>query len=266
MEIKLKCKDFDAWLSFLRRLGKIGTGYFIKNDIIMATVNGLKSTTSERIPGRHIIKDPLYVKDDNTKDIIYVMMVDANFWVETLTNIKTNNKDARKEIIYSKDQHGIYIHFYGGIKYQIFKILSNHSIDEDTRAMYEYAASGFNWFNDLLTIPTTVGSTWVQFKQHDLIDLRNKRISTLAQYVSGMLMWTRIAKSLFTMAGTSRFGTPIAMEGEYSFLPPSKDSDSHVGTFNMHVKYRPPMDSKFIDIECIHEYTILIYGEENQDD
>ena len=33
MEIKLSCKDFDSWVSFLGRLDKLGGGYIIKNDI-----------------------------------------------------------------------------------------------------------------------------------------------------------------------------------------------------------------------------------------
>ena len=96
MELVLKCKDFDAWVSFLGRLNKIGSGYIIKNDIILATVKGTKSGSNDKIPGRHIIKDPLFIDDEDSyiPDAVYGMYDGLDKWINVFKNIKETIIDA----------------------------------------------------------------------------------------------------------------------------------------------------------------------------
>lgn len=265
MEINLKCKDFDAWVSFLGRLGKIGSNYIIKNDIILATVKGVKSSTNDKIPGRHIIKDPLFIDDEDgcIKDEIYRMIDTVDYWVKVFKSIKENNKDARKQITYIRSPEGIFIEFYGGLRFHVFGLLDRNYIDEDEYMNYINCASGINWFNDFLETPSFMNSGWISFNEGDLIGLRDGKVYTMHQTVSNVPMWTRIAKSTFTMAGVSRLGSPIASNAEFTFIPPSQSASEPVGMFDMHVVYKSPADSKLIKVECVHEYMILIYSEED---
>lgn len=262
MEINLKCKDFDAWVSFLGRLGKIGSNYIIKNDIILATVKAIKNSTNDRIPGRHIIKDPLYVDGGLIENEIYYMIGDIEYWLKIFKAIKENNKEARKQITYIRTPEGIFIEFYGGMKYQVFGLLDRNYIDEVDYRNYINCAGGINWFNDFLETPKTLDSHWIKFSEFDLIGLRDGIPYTMHQVVLDIPMWTRIAKSTFTMAGVSRLGSPIALNAEYAFIPPTPSASEPVGMFDMHVIYKSPADSKLIKVECIHEYIILIYNEE----
>lgn len=265
MEINLKCKDFDAWVSFLGRLGKIGSKYIIKNDIILATVKANKSGTNDKIPGRHIVRDPLFIDDEDgcIKDRIYYMINSVEYWVKIFKSIKENNMYIRKQITYIRTPDGIFVEFYGGLRYQIFKLLDKNQIeDNEEYNNYINCARCINWFDDFLKIPGSLDSEWVKFSEDELIDIRDGKVFAMHQFVLDTLMWTRIAKSTFTMAGVSRLGNPIASDAEFTFIPPSPNANEPVGMFDMHVMYKSPADSKLIKVECIHEYIILLYSEE----
>lgn len=264
MELTLKCKDFDAWVSFLGRLGKIGSGYFIKNDIILATVKGTKSGSNDKIPGRHIIKDPLFIDDEDCyiPDAIYGMYDGIDTWLTIFKKLKENNKEARKEIKYIRDKDGIYIQFYGGIRFQIFGLIDRNYMEDGEFENVINCANGVSWFKDFIKTPECVNSCWNSMGSNELIALRDGAAMTLHQVVSNKPMWARIAKSVFTMAGVSRIGSPIANHAEYAFIPPTRESKEPIGMLEIHALYKSPADSKIITVECIHEYMILIYNEE----
>ena len=266
MELVLKCKDFDAWVSFLGRLNKIGSGYIIKNDIILATVKGTKSGSNDKIPGRHIIKDPLFIDDEDSyiPDAVYGMYDGLDKWINVFKNIKETNKEARKEIRYIRRKEGIFIRFYGGIEFQIFGLVEKENIDnEDEFIKVMQCANGIKWFNNFVETPELLESEWLSLNQDTLISLRDGEPLTLTQTVSEKPMWARIAKSVFTMAGVSRIGSPIANQVEYSFIPPAPTAVEPIGMLELHAVYKSPADSKLIKVECIPEYMILIYKEED---
>lgn len=264
MEMILKCKDFDAWVSFLGRLNKIGSGYFIKNDIILATVKGTKSGSTDKIPGRHIIRDPLFVDDEASyvPDGIYGLYDNLDKWITLFKNIKDNNKDARKEIRYIRRKEGIYIQFYGGLEFKLFGLITEESMNNEDFSIVKQCANGVRWFENFIETPELIESEWIPINTNTLVALRDGAPITLTQTVKDTPMWARIAKSVFTMAGVSRIGTPIANRAEYSIIPPAKDASQPIGMLELHASYKAPADSKLISVECIHEYMILIYNEE----
>lgn len=264
MEINLKCKDFDAWVSFLGRLNKIGSGYFIKNDIILATIKGKKSGSNDKIPGRHIIKDPLFIDDKScyVEDGVYGLISDLDNWISIFRGIKENNKDARKEIKYIRNKNGIYIRFNGGIEYKMFGLITPENIKEFNMVDVVRCSNGIDWFDNFMNTPKSLNSEWVKLEESDLIALRNGSPMTLKQVVSDKPLWSRIAKSVFTMSGVSRIGQPIAESAEYSMMPPKPDALEPIGMLDIHAKYKSPGGSKIITVESIHEYLILIYNEE----
>lgn len=264
MEIKLKCKDFDGWVSFLGRLNKIGSGYIIKNDIILATIKGVRSGSNDKIPGRHIIRDPLFIDNEDCyiPDAVYGMYDDLDKWIRIFKNIGESNKEARKEIRYIRRKEGIYVRFNGDIEFKIFGLVSKEHIDENTLNTIIQSTNNIGWFDEFLDTPRLINSEWVPIDQPKLISLRNGSPLTLVQKVSNKPIWARIAKSVFTMAGVLRFDNPIAEHAEFSIIPPRMDASEPVGMLEIHALYREPGGSKIIKVECIHEYMILIYNEE----
>lgn len=254
-EMALKCKDFDAWVSFLGRLNKIGSDYFIKNDVIMATKKGTKSGSNNKIPGRHLTRDPLFIDDTDcyVEDGVYILLPLESL-IDYFKSIRENNKDARKMIIYKRDKEGIYIQFSGLGDFQIATLMTiDYDVDNDNN--YVGLASGITWFDNLVD---TV-ETWKSISDEDLVNLRNNEVLMLEQEVGGTHIWSRVARSIFITSGVSRLNTPLARHIDYTFF--SLDTKDSIGIMRLHAMYNNPGSSKLINVECIHEYTILIYDE-----
>ena len=255
MERKLTCKDFDSWLSFLGRLNKVGGGYIIKNDIILPTIKGKKSGSNDNIPGRHLTRDPLFIDDTScyVRDGIYVMTESPSYWRDTFTEIGKSNKLARKEIYYIREQDGIYVRFLGIPKpYKVFKLLT-----EDIENIIQ-SANNITWFDDFINSVTDSGRNWDSLSHENLLMIRNNGVIDIGQTVDDKIVKSRIARSLFTMASSTRMDNPIALTTEYAFLP---SDTSDIAIMRLHSDYKPTKDSKLIKVECIHEYLVLVYND-----
>lgn len=259
MEIKLSCKDFDSWVSFLGRLDKLGGGYIIKNDIILPTIKGNKSGSNDKIPGRHLTRDPLFINDTScyVQDGIYYMIESPKYWQDIFKAVGETNKLARKEIYYIREKTGIYVRFgnNAGI-FQVYKLLTQDDIGEKFEAIIN-SANGISWFDDFIKGVVDSGRHWVDISHEDLIRLRNDGIMSIGQEVDDKIVVSRIARSLFTMAYAGRMDNPIALSSEYTFLP---SDTSDIAIMRLHANYKPAKDSKLVKIECIHEYLVLIYN------
>ena len=254
----LKCKDFDAWVSFLGRLNKIGTDFIIKNDIIIPTVKGTKSGSHDKIPGRHLTRDPLFMDDEDcyVKDGIYTSCYSLEDMIKIFKSIKENNAPARKQIIYSRTKDGIYIQFADMQRYQLFNLLdTNYTSEEDIRR-YELISRDLEWFSDYLSAP----NDWLNITQEEIINLRNNKLMVLRQDLGDTNVWARIARSIFTMAGVTRLGTSFADNVTYTFLH-SENIQKDTALLRVHANYKSPGGSNLIKVNCIHEYIVLIYDE-----
>lgn len=263
MDIVLKCKDFDAWVSFLGRLNKIGSKFVIKNDIIFPTVNGTKSGSNDRIPGRHITKDPLFINDEDSfiENALYVTNYTLEEMLEIFKSIKADNKEARKKIVMSRDREGISITFNGMKPLQLFSLIDRNYCSEEDYQSYLSKTSGLTWFKDFVDSC----DEWRKIDTYDLIDLRNNSLKIIRQEVEGNVLWARIARSIFTMSGVTRLDTPLAESVLYTFLH-SENIQKDTALLRIHARYKSPGNSNLIKVECIHEYVVLIYDEGDTDE
>lgn len=253
MEISLKCKDFDAWVSFLGRLNKVGSFYILKNNILMALVKGTKSGTNDSIPGRHLIKDPLYMGETTELDAVYGF-IDLNNLIDIFKGIKENNPEARKTIIYKKDTTGIYIKFNGMGDFQIAKRIDMSGNDEYANRC-KMASASLTCYEEYLNTP----NPWINISTNDIIALRNNELRAITQDIGdGVKAWTRISRSIFTMAGVTRLGVPFADNIDYTFLH-SDTIQKDTALLRLHSIYKSPGSSKLISVDCIHEYVVLLW-------
>ena len=258
MEKVLKCKDFDAWVSFLGRLNKIGSDFVIKNDIIIPTIKGTKSGSHDKIPGRHLTRDPLFIDNDEcyVKDGVYTSCYSLEEMIKIFKSIKENNPIARKQIVYIREPKGIYIKFAHMQKYQLFALLDPNYVDEEDIQRYELITRDLEWFSDYLSAP----NEWLNITQEEIINLRNNHLMVLRQDLGDTNVWARIARSIFTMAGVTRLGVSFADNVDYTFLH-SENIQKDTALLRVHATYKSPGGSKLIKVNCIHEYVVLIYDE-----
>ena len=256
MEKVLKCKDFDSWVSFLSRLGNISSTYILKNDIYLAF--GKKTIDGKCIPGRHIVKDPLFEDDDDyVRDGIYVLYNTIEHWVQLFKNF---DKDMRKKIIYEKHTDGIYIRC--GVdrvsRFKVFELLTSKSdIDDNVSNEIRLSVQNIEWFDSMLE-----DSDWFNFQNDQLVDIRNNGIMGIYQYFGERKVETRVARSLFMLAGVSRMNTPIANYASFSFTEPN---EVNIGTVRFHANYKCG-SSNLISMECFHEYILLAYNVEDEEE
>lgn len=266
IEQRLSAKDFDAFASFLGRLKSIGSSYIRKNDVILATVKGNKSGGRGKIPGKHIIKDPLFIDDDDAyiKDAIYYTPWSLNQLIDIFKSIKENKKELRKDIYLLRDKEGLYIEFCHDIsqRYQIFGLINSNYLTDAEFNHYLKCGSGITWFDDVVN---TIGGPfqWTNFTEDELISLRNDSIMVLRQTIKNIPLFARIARSVFVLSGVTRKGMPLAEKARYALLPPSENENKDIGLLRIHTVHKSPGGSKLINVEVIHDYMILIYNEED---
>lgn len=247
--IKLKAKDLDSYTSFLGRLNKLGSDYIIRNDTIYPMVLGTKSGSTDKIPGLHFVQDPFYegYSDLFDDDLVY-RMVPIEIIYKTLKGIKDSNPAARKDIRIIKDEDGIFIKMVGcdpiTVAYRM------------TDGLTEASCKGFvpKNFGDL----EVTDYEWDSLLETEMVGLRNNGLMMISQKHSDIRMWSRIAKSVFPMAGTTKADTPIAREIKFTFMEPN-ESQKDVATLRFLVTYKTPGGSSLINIRCVHQYRVFVY-------
>lgn len=255
MEFKISAKDWDAYVSFLGRLDKLGSGYIMKNGIMKPIIMKNRSCSHDRIVGYHYIVDPLFTDDDElyVVDGIYREALPISELLSLFKKIKTEEVGARKKILIVREKKVIGVQFNGLEFIPIFELLENTTnggidVTDDLR-----------WYQDY-TDPLVYN--WSSISTQDLIDLRNNGLKVIKQEMSdGAIGWSRIAKSVFPMAGVTKMDTPFADRVYYTFIPSKQDN---IATLRLHVMYKSPGGSKLIHIECIHEYLVLLYNEDKE--
>lgn len=255
MELILKCKDFDAYVSFLGRLNKIGSNFVIKNDIVFPVTKGVKSGTTENIPGRHLTRDPLFINDESAYEpnILYIPVLSIDRMISCLKEFKTN-KEARKKIVLIRTKEGVSIQFNG---LQPMMLFVNEKLWKfDDTIPYHQTTAHLTWFNDYLNTP----NNWIPIETKDLVNLRNNGLMVIRQEINGLKLWSRIARSIFIMSGVSRMDTPLAKHVEYTFIH-SDTIQTDTAVMRLHARYNEPGGSNLITVECVHEYVILVYDE-----
>lgn len=267
-EFNMRCKDFDSWISFLGRLNKIGTNYIIKNDIILATYKRSTKKTDEKIPGKHVIRDPLALdyydfQEFCEPDSVFVMH-DITTLLNEFEQIQDKDKLARKSIIYfrTKGHIGINLGSYQVIIAEVLNLdLKKRILDvfnKEFLSDIEATANSIGWFDDLIQpVEEAENNDWYSFTEKDLIRLRNNELLRISSKVDNTLMSAKLARSLFYMAGVTRTDTPIAEAVRYAFLP---SDQSDVAILRIHAKYKCGQNALIV-VNCIHEYLSLIYDD-----
>jgi hypothetical protein len=259
MNIDLRAKDFDSYVSFLGRLNKLGTKYVLSKDMIVPVVKANRTGSNDIIPGEHYIRDPLYdyANPDNN---MYVLADTIENSLELFKSIKKNYKDARKSITYVRDDEGIYIRFNSiNVPIPIFSRIDADDCGIDNYRMYNLEMIQkleiFSYYAEF------IDSNGFDLTEADLIDIRANGVKSIWQKIDGGLTaWTRISKSLFPMAGTGRLDTPIALSSKYRFICDS--NNSKLAKVLFHNRYKSTGDSKLVPVECIHEYTLLMLDDD----
>lgn len=266
-ELSMKCKDFDSWTSFLGRLAKIGSDYIIKNDIILAVHKGTDKKTGDRIPGKHIVRDPLALDDYDfqefcIEDSIFVMQ-DIQELLKTSQMIQERDKSARKSILYfrNKSQIGLTLGNHEVIIANVFDENLSKKIEEvDKGALNAIiaTANSIGWFVDLIDpIENAANNKWIPFTKENLTHLRNDGVFRVSSMIDGVVASSKLTRSLFYMAGVTRTDTPIAESASYAFLP-SEQSD--VAILRIYAKYKCGQSTMTM-LNCVHEYLSLVYDD-----
>ena len=258
-QIELKCKDFDSWVSFMGRIDKVGSHYLIKNDVVIPANRNTISGSTEKIPGKHITRDPLFIDDDEcyVKDGIYALICLESL-KEIIKGLKETVPDCRKRIIYFRDKEriGFIMGIEKPVTVEVGKLLTGDAITENIH----HTMDSITWFNDLITpIENMVDNEWTEFSSSDLVHLRNNGILEIKKQVGDRTVSTRLARSLFPLAGVVRMDTPLALGARYAFLP-SEQSD--VSILRIQAFYKCGQ-SPLTQMNCVHEYLVLIYDEED---
>lgn len=254
MELLLKAKDLDSYVSFLGRLNKLGYEFVVKNDVISPMHNGTISGSGDVIPGLHFVQDPLFPTDeeDYVKDAVYAMS-SLDKLVELFRDIRTNHKEERTDIRYIRTKDGAYIRMGNLDLIPIFTLndLSEHY--DEYCANMEFVST----FDEMLAPHE---DQWSEMTKDQMVQIRNNAIATLSQSKEdGVHGWARIAKSVFPMAGTGKKDTPIALGVRYDFTGDQDIENSHVLTLTLAADYKPSGSSTLIKVRCIHEYWVFIF-------
>lgn len=252
--LPLKCKDYDAYLSFLGRLTKIGTEYILKNDCFICTEK--KSGTDGKVPGRHIVKDPfsMNTEDNYTSDGIYQLESLDNV-ISEMKEINTERKEFRSKIEYVKSEgyFGFYLEDTEG---NHLALTIGRLITEDIPENIKNTANGVSYYKDLIDpVDNMINNGWEEFDVDTMTRLRDEQIIPIQKVIGDRLVSTRLARSLFVLAGVSRKGTPIAQMLRYVFLP---SDQSDVAMLRCHAIYKCGQSIN-ITVNCIHEYLVLMY-------
>lgn len=248
-EWKLKAKDLDSYTSFLGRLNKLGCDYIIRNDTIYPMVLGTKSGSTDKIPGIHFVQDPFNegYGDPFDNDYLY-KMAPIEIIYKTLKDIKGNNPSARKDIRVIKDEDGMVIKMTGCNPITVAYRMPDDSVSASCKGFIPRN------FGDL----EVTDYEWDSLLETEMVGLRDNGLVMISQKHNDVKMWSRIAKSVFPMAGTTKAGTPIAKEIKFTFMEPN-ESQKDVATLRFLVTYKTPGGSSLINIKCIHQYRVFVY-------
>lgn len=266
-ELSLRCKDFDSWTSFLGRLSKIGSDYIIKNDIILAVHKGTNKKTNDRIPGRHIVRDPLALDNYDFREFCIedstFVMQDIQGLLDTFETIQERDKSARKNILYfrNKTRMGLIL---GNHEVIIANVLDDNlskkieEADKNALTSITATANSVGWFSELIDpIENTANNKWIPFTKESLIHLRNDGVFRISSMIDGVVASSKLTRSLFYMAGVTRTDTPIAESASYAFLP---SDQSDVAILRIYAKYKCGQSTMTV-LNCIHEYLSLVYDD-----
>ena len=171
--------------------------------------------------------------------------------------IKENKGDFRKKIIYfrNKDQIGVIMGITNPITIEIAHLLTG-----DIPKNIQKTADSITWFDDLVKpIENMVDNEWTDFLETELVYLRNNGILEIRKTVGERTASTRLARSLFPLSGVVRMDTPLALGAQYTFLP---SDESDVAILRLRAIYKCGQ-SPLTQMDCIHEYLVLIYDEED---
>lgn len=258
--LSLKCKDFDALSGFFTRLAKIGSHYILKNDCYIATQkNQISKTSSDKYIGKHIIRDPFFCDDETyyIKHAVY-LVGELPQIVEDFKKIKENAPEKRKRITLHRNIERIYIVFADDSEIELARLGDKDSLEEDVKQ----TANLVTEFQDIITTSETVSPNgFIDLSEQDLIDLRDDHLKELEETINGRRIHTRIARSLFPLAGITRTGNAFATYVKTIFLP---SDQSDIAILRMHTLY-PCSGSNIVKLDCIHEYLILAYAVEGEE-
>ncbi|MCM1220355.1 MAG: hypothetical protein NC548_38315 [Lachnospiraceae bacterium] len=259
--LKLTCKNFDSWVSFLGRLAKVGKGYLIKNDVYIAMEKLPIPSELEKYPGKHVIHDPIAIEDAEDTDIyvpngIY-QVVDIATLQEQFTNVAENVPNARKNIVYYRDQTKISV-FMGNVEIRVADLVKEP--DETMLA----TANSVSWYADLIEpINEMPDKEWTQLTTDELINIRNNGIHQIIEREDNKEVKIKLTRTpIFCLAGVSRMDTPIALAASYVTLP---SDESDVGILRIHAVYKCGQ-SAAITVDCVHEYLVLLCWEVMKDE
>lgn len=260
LRTSLKCKDFDAWVSFLGRLDKVGSDYIIKNDCYLACEKKCMPSSTEKYPGKHIVRDPFAPPEDSgcyVKHGVYV--VEPLDWlIQKFKEVKDLYPSARKSIEYYRNEMEIGVMF-SDITVVVARILDfdhDQSIGNNKAKMIMETAKHIESFNSILDeIDRSDITSWCDFSDENLIHLRNNGVLEIWQKVGEHVPKTRLARSLFCLAGVSRLDTPLAMAARYAFLP---SAESDVAMLRVQATYKCGQ-STTVRVDCVHEFLLLMY-------
>lgn len=268
-KLPLRCKDFDSWITFLGRLDKIGTGYIIKNDIILAVNKNTDKKTDDKIPGKHVIKDPLSLDGDDfdewcVRDATYIVHEIFGI-VKSIQTVTETDKTARKSIVYFRTKQKIGM-MLGNTEIIIAELL-NTSLEEALQPavlkQVNDTADSVRWFDDLKEdVELADNNEWTPLSASTLTLLNNNGVYRLNKIIDGKSISCRITRSLFYMAGVKRAEAPIAEAAQYAFLP---SDQSDVAILRIQVIHKCGQ-SQLMMVNCIHEYLFLIFDDGKGDD
>ena len=258
VSIQMKCKEFDGYTSFLSRLANIGTEFILKNDVLIPLNRAVKD--GGPINGKHLVKDPLFTDEESiyVKDGVY-KITDLSRLVDSFKSIKEDKscgKDKRKLIQYHRNKNEIYVTFADGDRYLIGEYIPTEKLDERTTL----TANGVTNYQDIMDSFDESSDAFMKLTEADLINIRNGELLNIDKNIYNVNASTRIAKSLFRMAGTTRIGTPISNSASIMFYEPQTFGgvgDKCIMPFRIHATY----SCTNVIADCIHEYMMLIYSE-----
>lgn len=247
----LRCKDFDSWISMLGRISKIGHNYILKNNIYIATERNYKADTQDKYPGRHMIKDPFFINEEDAyvADGTYIV-TDLEEFIKRVSTVEDSVEDCRKDIEYIRNKNEVLVRM-GSVTIPFATLLT-----EEPSTEVKSIADSITWYGDLIdSVGRTDANHWVSFTDLDLIHLRNDGIHPIEHTVGDRVVKTRLARSLFCLAGVSRKDTPLAKSACYTALP---SDQSDVAMLRINAIYKCGQSTKVV-VDCIHEYLVLMY-------
>lgn len=237
---EFRCKDLDAYISFLKRIFKIGTHYILKNDIMFA----LNRTTAGR-PGKHIVRYPYNVNND----VIYGF----NELTDILEQLDQNKEkyNKRKDILYYHTDDHIILTVNGE---DIVVAVAVPDINETVKTGLALTTNFIEEIGDQ--------SSWIELPTSELEKIKLGSVpfieTTIPHSDNILNVRTRIGKSLFKLAGVTRVTAPVDYTCYWRILPTI--TEEQIAQLQIHPTYQIKSGGKqLLELDCIHMYQIALY-------